>query len=49
MPYVCLLSCNDSESCKKTARELGIESVLKKPIFKAGLDRLLINAGIINN
>lgn len=25
MPYICLLSCNDSESCKKKALELGID------------------------
>ena len=46
MPYICLLSCNDSASCKKKAYKLGVDEVIKKPIFKVGIQRLLIDAGI---
>lgn len=46
-PYICMLSCNESESCKKKAYIAGINEVIKKPIFKAGVQRLLINAGMI--
>ena len=48
-PYTCLLSCNDSENCKKKAAEIGIDVVIKKPIFKAGIQKLLLNAGIIED
>ena len=46
-PYICMLTCNESESCKKKAYAAGINEVIKKPIFKAGVQRLLINAGMI--
>ena len=48
-PYICLLTQNNTEQCKKKALDYGCDEVIVKPIFKAGVQRLLVNAGLIQN
>ena len=47
--YIALLSANVNEEIRGKALEIGLKTVIKKPIFKAGVQGLLIKAGIIKD
>ncbi len=46
-PYICLLTQNNTSACKKQSATFGCDDVIVKPIFKAGVQRLLLKAGLI--
>ena len=46
LPYICLLTQNNRHSCVQRALEMGFSKVLSKPIFKSGVQSLLIDAAI---
>ena len=48
-PYICLLTSNCSNDVKKKARQIGLNEVLIKPIFKLGIQKLLYKARLISN
>ena len=46
-PYICLLTSNRTSACQEQAVGFGVDCVITKPIFKAGIQRLLIKSGLI--
>ena len=47
-PYIALITANPGSKIKKQAKQINIKNVLKKPIFKLGVQRLLIDAKLIH-
>ena len=48
-PYICLLTSNCTSEVKKKARQIGLNEVLTKPIFKLGIQKLLFKAKLISD
>ena len=48
-PYICLLTSNYTSKVKKKARQIGLNEVLTKPIFKLGIQKLLFKAKLISD
>ena len=48
-PFIALLTSNPSQKIKNQAFDMQIGKVISKPIFKAGVQRLLIDAKLIED
>lgn len=48
LPYICLLTGGDTTNLSHVIRSLGIHKVVKKPIFKQGIQNLLIDAQLFS-
>ena len=46
-PYMCLLTSNGTIACQEQALISGIDCVITKPIFKVGIQKLLIKSGLL--
>ena len=46
-PFVCCLTSYNNLSYKIEAHNVGMDAYLTKPIFKSGINRLLIKSGLI--
>ena len=46
-PYICLLTSNGTIACQERALISGIDCVITKPIFKVGIQKLLIKSGLL--
>ena len=48
-PYICMLTSNNSSKIKHFAMLEGINEVITKPIFKAGIRNLLMKADLVQD
>ena len=48
-PYICLLTGADTTHLTRKIRDLGINKVVRKPIFKHGVQKLLIDAQLLTD
>ena len=46
-PFICLLTSNRTSACQEQALICGVDCVITKPIFKAGIQKLLIKSGLL--
>lgn len=48
-PFICCLTSYQQKAHLQSAIEAGMDGYLTKPIFKTGIQRLLVKAGLLDN